>query len=233
MVNTDGILLQGKAIKRIFRTGKKELEVLKGINLTIHKGSIYTIAGPSGAGKSTLLHILGGLDKPTQGDVILENNNLYEFSDTDLAKIRNQRIGFVFQSHHLLPEFTALENVMMPAVINGLTLKSARQSAASLLEGVGLKNRLGHKPNELSGGEKQRVAVARALVNKPSIIFADEPTGNLDRQNSDLLLSLLFSLHKNRDITLIVVTHNEGIAERFENKIRIEDGKLKGNKNEV
>lgn len=228
MINTNEVLLKCKGIKKVFRTGRKDLEVLRGIDLTIAKGSIHTIIGPSGAGKSTLLHILGGLDKPTEGEVTLDNNNLYKSSDTQLARIRNQEIGFIFQFHHLLPEFSALENVMMPSIIDGTTLKRANEFAADLLGKVGLRNRLDHKPNELSGGEKQRVAVARALVNKPSIIFADEPTGNLDRQNSEMLLSLLFSLYEKENITLIVVTHNERIAGQFKNKVRIEDGKIIG-----
>jgi lipoprotein-releasing system ATP-binding protein len=227
-MESNGILMEGKDIRRTFKTGKTELEVLKGIDIVLRRRRIHTIVGPSGAGKSTLLHILGGLDKPTKGKVILENKSLYDFADKDLARIRNKDIGFIFQFHHLLPEFTALENVMMPAAIDGMGEKKAQYRAKSLLERVGLGERVEHKPNELSGGEKQRVAVARAMVNNPLIMFADEPTGNLDTKNSDLLLSMLLDLNKSDGVTLVVVTHNDEIAEKVGNIIRMEDGKIEG-----
>lgn len=221
-----GILLRGVDIHRTFTTGRDALEVLKGIDIDIVKGRIHTIVGPSGAGKSTLIHILGGLDTPTQGKVILEEKDLYEHRDAELAKIRNRKIGFIFQFHHLLPEFNAIENVMMPSIINGNGTQNARKRARDLLVEVGLSERMKHKPSELSGGEKQRVAVARALINQPSIIFADEPTGNLDSANSDMLLSMLLGLNRKHGMTLVVVTHNEGIAERVGNIIVLRDGKV-------
>lgn len=230
---SNGVLLKGVNIRRIFQTGKERLEVLKGIDITIRQGMLHTIVGPSGAGKSTLLHILGGLDRPTEGKVIIDNSNLYDFTDTELAKIRNKKIGFIFQFHHLLPEFTALENVMMPVVIDGIDIREAKKVAGELLVKVGLSDRQNHKPNELSGGEKQRVAVARALVNNPSVIFADEPTGNLDRKNGELLLLLLLELNRKEGITLVVVTHNESIARTMGNIIKLEDGKIQGVENDV
>jgi len=225
--------MKASNIKRVFSLGKEKLEVLKGINIEIVKGKIHTIVGPSGAGKSTLLHILGGLDKPTEGKVFFNSNSLYDYSDVEIARIRNRNIGFVFQFHHLLPEFTALENVMMPVIIEGDKSKRARKIAEELLAKVGLSGRFHHKPNELSGGEKQRVAVARALVNKPSILFADEPTGNLDSENSDRLLSMLLDLNRVDGITLVLVTHNELIAQKVGNVIRLVDGKILEDKNVV
>ncbi len=229
----NGILLKGINIKRVFKTGKEKLEVLKGIDITIERGMIHTIVGPSGAGKSTLLHILGGLDRPTEGKVMLDGNSLYDFRDEELAKIRNKKIGFIFQFHHLLSEFSALENVMLPSSIDGISSKKASEKAKNLLTEVGLSDRIDHKPNELSGGEKQRVAVARALINNPSVIFADEPTGNLDSKNSDILLSMLLELNRKGGITLVIVTHNVGIANRIGNIIRMEDGKILGVENDV
>ncbi len=220
------VLLKGMSIHRTFKTGREPLEVLKGIDIDIMKGKIHTIVGPSGAGKSTLIHILGGLDSPTEGKVILEDKSIYDHRDAELAKIRNKKIGFIFQFHHLLPEFNALENVMMPSIINGNGISNARKRAGDLLVEVGLGERMEHKPSELSGGEKQRIAVARALINQPSIIFADEPTGNLDSANSDMLLSMLLELNSKLGITLVVVTHNESIAERVGNIIILKDGKI-------
>jgi lipoprotein-releasing system ATP-binding protein len=227
------VLLRGVNIHRTFTTGEESLAVLKGIDIDIIKGRIHTIVGPSGAGKSTLIHILGGLDSPTEGEVILEGRSMYDCPDQELAKIRNRKIGFIFQFHHLLPEFNALENVMMPAIINGNGGGNARRHAQALLEDVGLGERLKHKPNEMSGGEKQRVAVARALINQPDVIFADEPTGNLDSVNSDMLLKMLLELNLTQGITLVVVTHNEGIAERVGNIIVLRDGKIQGVDNEL
>ena len=230
---TNEVLIKGINIRRVFVTGKERLEVLKGIDVTFKKGMIHTIVGPSGAGKSTLLHILGGIDRPTEGKVILDNSSLYDFPDRELSRIRNKKIGFIFQFHHLLPEFSALENVMMPSVIDAMNAKKARKVAENLLVKVGLSDRFDHKPNELSGGEKQRVAVARALVNNPSVIFADEPTGNLDSKNSDLLLSMLLELNRSEGITLIVVTHNKDIANKIGNVIKMKDGKIQGVENDV
>ena len=232
-MTNNGMLLKGINIKRVFKTGKEKLEVLKGIDITIERGMIHTIVGPSGAGKSTLLHILGGLDRPTEGKVMFDGNSLYDFRDEELAKIRNKKIGFIFQFHHLLSEFSALENVMLPSSIDGISSKKASEKAKNLLTEVGLSDRIDHKPNELSGGEKQRVAVARALINNPSVIFADEPTGNLDSKNSDMLLSMLLELNRKGGITLVIVTHNVGIANRIGNIIRMEDGKILGVENDV
>jgi lipoprotein-releasing system ATP-binding protein len=229
----NGVLLKGIDIKRVFKTGKHSLQVLKGIDITIRKGMIHTIVGPSGAGKSTLLHILGGLDKPTEGKVVFDNHSLYDYPDKELARIRNKRIGFIFQFHHLLSEFSALENVMMPSIIDGEKTNKTREIAKNLLLRVGLQNRYDHKPNELSGGEKQRVAVARALTNNPSVIFADEPTGNLDKKNSEMLLSMLLALNRNEGITLVVVTHNNEIAKKIGNIIKLEDGKIQEAANDV
>lgn len=230
---TNEVLIKGINIRRVFVTGKERLEVLKGIDVTFNKGMIHTIVGPSGAGKSTLLHILGGLDRPTEGKVILDNSSMYDFPDRELSRIRNKKIGFIFQFHHLLTEFSALENVMMPSVIDAMNAKKARKVAENLLVKVGLSDRFDHKPNELSGGEKQRVAVARALVNNPSVIFADEPTGNLDSKNSDLLLSMLLELNRSEGITLIVVTHNKDIANKIGIVIKMKDGKIQGVENDV
>lgn len=221
------VLLKGINIKRDYKAGKKKISVLKGINISIMEEKVHTIFGPSGAGKSTLIHILGGLDRPTEGEVIMDNYNLYDYPDRKLAKIRNEKVGFVFQFYHLLPEFTAYENVMMPCAIDGHNGNEAGERARKLLEKVGLSDRLNHKPNELSGGEKQRVAVARALVNNPSIIFADEPTGNLDRKNSEKLLEMLLELNSEEKITIVFVTHNEEIARNVGNVINLVDGKIK------
>ena len=177
----DQIILKAENIFKSFQTTKKvKLEVLKGISLEIQKGKITIIVGASGAGKSTLLHLLGGLDRPDSGEVYYDENDIFNFSDDKLAKFRNKNVGFVFQFHHLLPEFSALENVMIPQLIGGINLSNAKSKSEELLSTVGLKERLDHKPAELSGGEQQRIAVARALANNPKIIFADEPTGNLD-----------------------------------------------------
>jgi lipoprotein-releasing system ATP-binding protein len=226
-MSEEKVLLKGINIKREYKAGKKKLDVLKGINISIMEGNVHTIFGPSGAGKSTLIHILGGLDRPTEGEVIMDDCNLYDYPDKELAKIRNKKVGFVFQFYHLLPEFTAHENVMMPCAIDGHNGNEMAERAKRLLEKVGLSNRLNHKPNELSGGEKQRVAVARALVNNPSVIFADEPTGNLDRKNSEKLLDLLLELNRDKKITIVFVTHNEEIARKVGNIIRLIDGKIK------
>ena len=230
-ISANRVLLKGINIRRVFKTGKENLEVLKGIDITIKKGMIHTIVGPSGAGKSTLLHILGGLDRPTEGKVLLDNSSLYDFPDKELARIRNKKIGFIFQFHYLLPEFTALENVRMPSIIDGTNARKGYEIAKDLLVKVGLSDRFNHKPSELSGGEKQRVAVARAIVNNPSIIFADEPTGNLDSKNSDMLLSMLLELNRKEGITLVVVTHNVDIAGKFGNIITLDDGRILGGEN--
>lgn len=195
-------------IKSYYKTKEKKIDVLKGISLNVEEKKITIIYGASGAGKSTLLHILSGLDLPDSGEVKIKGINIFKMSDDKLSQFRNQHIGFVFQFHHLLPEFNALENVAIPMMINGTTFKKASERAEELLELVGLEDRIHHKPSELSGGEQQRVAVARALANNPSIIFADEPTGNLDSQNSEVIHNLFVELNNKLGITFLIVSHN-------------------------
>jgi len=198
--------------------------VLKGVTLEAPKGKIISIVGASGAGKSTLLQILGTLSLPDGGTLQIDNSNPLNMSEKELARFRNKHIGFVFQFHHLLPEFTALENVCLPAFIAQTAKKDAEKRASELLTFLGLKDRLTHKPNELSGGEKQRVAVARALINKPSVIFADEPTGNLDSQNQQEMHDLFFSLRDEYKQTLIIVTHDRNFAKMSDIIVEIKDG---------
>jgi len=200
------------------------LKVLKGINLSIEQGEIVTILGASGAGKTTLLQILGSLDKPSKGDVIINNTKISDLKGNQLAKFRNQHIGFVFQFHQLLPEFTALENCMLPGQIAGKKDKEARARALELLNYLGLSDRLDHKPGQLSGGEKQRVAVARALVNDPLVVFADEPSGNLDSKNQEELMDLFVDLRKQFNKTFVIVTHDQYLAEKADRTIHIVDG---------
>ena len=202
------------------------LQVLKGINLEIADRSVISIVGASGAGKSTLLHLIGTLDKPDNGKVLIDGTDLYTLSDKELAAYRNQNIGFVFQFHHLLPEFTAAENVALPAMIAGKSKAEAMKRAEELLDFLKLKERLTHKPSQLSGGEQQRVAVARALVNNPKLILADEPSGNLDSENANKLHQLFFDLRDQFHQTFIVVTHNNELAEMSDRKITIKDGQI-------
>lgn len=200
------------------------LEVLKGVSLEIQKGEIVSIVGASGAGKSTLLQILGTLDKPTSGDLLFNNTAIRPMSEKELADFRNKNIGFVFQFHHLLPEFTALENVCIPAYLAKKGKAEAEKRAKELLGFLGLSHRLGHKPNELSGGEQQRVAVARALMNNPGVIFADEPSGNLDSKSAKELHELFFNLRKEFQQTFIIVTHNDELANMADRKLEMRDG---------
>lgn len=201
-----------------------KLDILRSVSLEIEDGKISVIVGASGAGKSTLLHLLGGLDRPDSGTVLYGNDNIFNFSDDKLAKFRNRNIGFVFQFHHLLPEFTALENTAIPLMINGISLTKAEQKGKELLEIVGLTDRLNHKPAELSGGEQQRVAIARALANDPQIIFADEPTGNLDSVNSQSIHSLITDLRDNFKKTFVIVTHNPEMVGLADKVFEIKDG---------
>ena len=201
-----------------------DLEVLKGISLEISAGEIVSIVGASGAGKTTLLHIIGTLDHFDQGEVIINNQNIKGFNDQKLSEFRNQNIGFVFQFHHLLPEFTALENVCIPAFIAGKNRAEAEKKAKDLLTMLGLGERLEHKPSELSGGEQQRVAVARALVNDPAVVLADEPSGNLDSKSSEELHRLFFSLRDKLGQTFVIVTHNTELANMADRKLTIKDG---------
>lgn len=218
--------LSARGIQKTYAQGAWELQILKGLDLDIRQGESIGIVGSSGAGKSTLLHILGTLDKPTAGELTIDGQDILGLSDEELAQFRNREMGFVFQSHHLLGEFTALENVMMPCRIAGDSRVSARIKATELLEVMGLADRADHFPNELSGGELQRVAIARALVRKPRILFADEPTGNLDSQNSQMIQALFFSLKERFGLTLIVVTHDMNFAQKFNRCLRISDGRF-------
>ncbi|MFA5540541.1 MAG: ABC transporter ATP-binding protein [Bacteroidales bacterium] len=202
------------------------LTVLKDINITINKSEIVSIVGASGAGKTTLLQIIGTLDKADKGEVWINNKNINQLKDNSLSAFRNKEIGFVFQFHHLLPEFTALENVCIPAYIAKETKKNARIKAEELLDLLNLKDRINHKPSELSGGEQQRVAVARALINHPSILLADEPSGNLDSNNAKELHNLFFKLRELYNQTIIIVTHNEELAEMSDRKIIMKDGSI-------
>lgn len=202
------------------------LKVLKGIDMEVNKGEIVSIVGASGAGKSTLLHILGTLDRPDQGDLTLEGNDLLNLSQNQIAKFRNRKVGFIFQFHNLLPEFTALENICMPGFIANRSREEVEDQAQQLLELLGLKSREDHKPSELSGGEQQRTAVARALINKPAIVFADEPSGNLDSKNARELHDLFFSLRADLGQTFVIVTHNEELAEKADRILEIRDGMI-------
>lgn len=219
------LIVTAENLSKSYISNKKNtLKVLKSISLEIEENKISLIVGASGAGKSTLLHLLGGLDRPDEGKVFYEQKNIFDFNNDKLAKFRNENMGFVFQFHHLLPEFTAIENVAIPQMIKGITLKSALQYSKSLLDMVGLSDRADHKPAELSGGEQQRVAVARALVNNPKIIFADEPTGNLDSANSEAIHKLLFELRDNFKKTFVIVTHNPELMKLADVIFEIKDG---------
>ncbi len=203
------------------------LQVLKGINLDVKKGEIVSIVGPSGAGKTTLLQIIGTLSAPDTGELIIDNTNINSLNQKQLSKFRNNNIGFVFQFHHLLPEFTALENICMPAFIKGENKKDTIEKAKELLDFLNITNRAEHKPGEMSGGEQQRVAVARALINNPSVILADEPSGNLDTQNKKDLHKLFFTLREKYNQTFVIITHNNELAEMSDRIIKLEDGKVK------
>jgi len=223
-------ILKAENIFKSYRTNKKvALEVLTGINISILPKKISVIVGASGAGKSTLLHLLGALDRPDSGKVIYNGKNIFKMSDDKLAKFRNKNIGFIFQFHHLLPEFTALENVSIPQMINGVPLNDANKISEQLLQSVGLSERINHKPAELSGGEQQRVAVARALANNPQIIFGDEPTGNLDSKNSEAIHQLILELRDKMNMTFVIVTHNANLVNLADKVYEIKDGVINDN----
>jgi lipoprotein-releasing system ATP-binding protein len=215
-----------KDLHKSFPMGEQTLTVLKGIDLTIERGELIAVVGASGAGKSTLLHILGLLDRPSKGTVCFEGQDLFQLSEAAQAEFRNRRIGFVFQFHHLLPEFTALENACMPALIQRREPQEVRQEAIGLLKDVGLGPRLQHKPGELSGGEQQRVAVARALLQKPDLVLADEPTGNLDTHTGDALFALMRELNKARGTTFVIVTHNDKLSAQADRILHMQDGQI-------
>jgi len=225
-MNRMSYLLEVSDLYKSFSTSAGKVEVLKGINLNVTEGETIALVGASGAGKTTLLHLMGTLDRPTSGKVLFGNDDVFQMGDMALASFRNRSIGFVFQSHHLLPEFSALENTMMPLLISGMKKDEAKKIAAGLLSDVGLSHRLEHKPGELSGGEQQRVAIARALVTSPRLLLADEPTGNLDMKTSDEVHDILAGIHRDKGITLIIVTHNERLAARMGKTIRMVDGRI-------
>ncbi len=219
-------IIEVSGIRKSYFVGDSELKVLRGIDFSIDEGEIIAIIGASGAGKSTLLHIVGTLDKPTAGNVLYDGQDVFGLSDEGIAKFRNQQIGFVFQFHHLLPEFTAAENVAMPSLITGLRLPETRGRAMDLLAEVGLSDRAEHRPSELSGGEQQRVAVARALINNPKVILADEPSGNLDSTNAEALHRLLLDLCRNHRTTFLIATHNDHLTGLADRVLKIQDGVL-------
>ena len=219
-------LLKVSSLCKTYTTGPNRVDVLKGIDLTLDAGTTTALVGASGAGKSTLMHLLGALDRPTSGSVCFNGEDIFKKNDGQLAVFRNKNVGFVFQFHHLLPEFTALENVMMPALIARMAKDKARAAAEELLTDVGLGQRMTHRPGELSGGEQQRVAIARALVQGPELLLADEPTGNLDMKTSDGVYAMLADLQLKKNLTLIIVTHNERLASAMGRTVRLVDGKL-------
>jgi len=219
-------LIEAKKLSKTFYGKDSEVVALNNVDLTIKSAETLGILGISGSGKSTLLHILGTLDKPTSGEVIFDGMNLFNYDDDELSDIRNKKIGFVFQFHYLLQDFDALENVMIPCLINGQDKVAAREKSIEILTKVGLEKRLNHKPGELSGGEQQRVAIARAVVQNPKIILADEPTGNLDLKNGMLILDLFLELNHDRKITCVIITHNTEIANRLERTVTLSDGTI-------
>jgi len=221
------VILRAENIKKKYYIGDSVLEVLMGVNLDLHEGQVIAIVGESGAGKSTLLHLLGMLDHPTSGQLKFNGENLSEKSESDLAHFRNNQVGFIFQFHHLLPEFNAFENVMMPALIAGKNSAATDQRVEYLLDRVGLSRRLNHRPGELSGGELQRVAVARALVNEPSIVLADEPSGNLDHRNSEMLHDLIWGLARENDYSFVIVTHDLSLAKKADRVMLLREGVIK------
>jgi len=219
-------MIQVKNLQKTFLKDGHRIEVLKGLDFEIVEGQSLAVAGVSGAGKSTLIHIIGTLDHPTSGNVFFDGVDVFTWQEKRLAAFRNRKIGFVFQFHNLLPEFTALENAMMPAIIQRIPIGEAKRRAAAILGEVGLGDRITHKPGELSGGEQQRVALARALILEPEILLADEPTGNLDTETGKKIEDMLLALNRTRGITLIVVTHNPSLADRMSQYIGLRDGRI-------
>lgn len=220
------MLLEVIDVHKGFERGRARLEVLRGVTFEVAGGEMLAVVGPSGSGKSTLLHLIGALERPNRGTIRFKHQDLFELSALEQAAFRNRHVGFVFQFHHLLPELTAIENVMLPGLIARRTRHEVLTDATTLLTKMGLAQRIEHRPGELSGGEQQRVAIARALVNHPDLVLADEPTGNLDRQSGEAIQGLLRSLNQERQQTFIVVTHNEAFAKALDRTVRLIDGKL-------
>lgn len=223
----DGTVIRAEALAKTYAEGKMRTPVFDGLDLAVQAGETVAIVGASGAGKSTLLHLLGGLDTPTSGEVYVAGQQMSRLSNAARGQLRNRALGFVYQFHHLLPEFTALENVMMPVALGGQDMAVARQRASVLLEQVGLGHRLEHKPGELSGGERQRAAVARALVNRPACVLGDEPTGNLDENTAQTVFNLMLELNRAQKTSLVLVTHDRRLAARLDRTLELHQGKLR------
>ena len=218
------LFLSARALTKTYTMGGRSLEVLRGVDLTVARGEFLALRGASGAGKSTLLHLIGGLDSPNAGEIFFKGQNLAKFSEGELTQFRSRRVGFIFQAYHLLPELTALENVSLPARVARISAAQTEQRGRELLARVGLKDRADHKPSELSGGEQQRVAIARALINEPELLLADEPTGNLDSKTGGEIIDLLKALCAEKQMTLVIATHDEKVAARAERIVQLVDG---------